>query len=114
MRILFGPPTRSYLDAERAFEDSFRDLKTHQINTYAAMQQALKIVVEDLDPEALDAATEREGGLGGMIGSRKARLWDLYVTRWRAKTERHDNGLVDAFMLYFAECYDRLSNRLRS
>jgi type VI secretion system protein ImpI len=114
LRTMFGPPTASYLDARRAIEDSFRDLKSHQINTYAAMQQALKLLVEDLDPAAIETATEKEGGIGGLMGSRKAKLWDHFVTRWKAKTERHDNGLVDAFMLYFSECYDRLASKLRS
>lgn len=114
LRTMFGPTTTSYLDARRALEESFRDLKTHQMNTYSAMQQALKMVVEDLDPNSVETATEKEGGLGGLMGSRKAKLWDTYVTRWKAKTERHDNGLVDAFMLYFSECYDRLASRLRS
>lgn len=114
MAIIFGPPTQSYLDAQRALEDSFRDLKSHQMNTYVAMQQALAMVVEDLDPVALDSSTEKEGGLNAMIGSRKSKLWDLYVARWKAKTARHDNGLLDAFMIYFSDCYDRLSNKLRS
>ena len=41
IRIMFGPATRSYLDAYRAFAQSYDDLKTHQIKTYAAMQHAL-------------------------------------------------------------------------
>ncbi len=114
LRIMFGPSTTSYLDAKRALEDSFKDLKTHQMNTYSAMQQALKMVVQDLDPAVIEAATDKEGGLGGLMSSRKAKLWDHFVTRWKAKTERHDNGLVDAFMLYFSECYDRLASKLRS
>ena len=30
MRIMFGPPTQSYLDATRAIEQSFADLKEHR------------------------------------------------------------------------------------
>jgi type VI secretion system protein ImpI len=114
IRIMFDPTTRSYLDARRTFEQSFADLKQHHLNSYIAMQQALKMVVEDLDPDVLDAGTDQEKGLSGMLTSRKSRLWELYVTRWKAKTARHDNGMVDTFMLYFAECYDRLGQKLRS
>ncbi len=46
-------------------------------------------------------------GLLALLSSRKARLWDLYLARWQAKTLRHEDGLLDAFMLYFAECYDQ-------
>ena len=41
------------------------------------------------------------------IGSKKAKLWDLYVTRWDTLTAPHEDGMVDAFMMFFAECYDR-------
>ena len=47
------------------------------------------MMVADLDPQAIDDATEADRGLSGMIGSRKARLWDAYVARWQAKTRGH-------------------------
>jgi type VI secretion system protein ImpI len=113
MRIMFGPPTRSYLDASRAIEQSFADLKSHQLQTYAAMQQALRMLIEDVDPQAIDKETEADRGISSLVGSRKARLWDVYVTRWQAKTRRQEGGIVDVFMQYFAECYDRGTNTLR-
>ena len=54
LRILFGPPTSSYLDAHRAIAQGFEDLKVHQIKTYAAMQHALAMVIADLDPRELN------------------------------------------------------------
>jgi type VI secretion system protein ImpI len=107
LRIMFGPPTSSYLDARRAFEQGFDDLKTHQIKTYAAMQQALRRLVADLDPQAIDRETEADRGIAAMVGSRKARLWDAYLARWQAKAGRQEGGLIDVFMDYFAEAYDR-------
>jgi type VI secretion system protein ImpI len=106
LRIMFGPPTRSYLDPRRALEQGFQDLKTHQIKTYAAMQHALRRVVADLDPQAIDGDTQADRGIAAMVGSRKAKLWDAYVARWQAKAGRHEGGLVDVFMDYFAEAYD--------
>ena len=71
------------------------------------MQHALRMLVEDLDPQAVAESLPGERGLEALIGSRKAKLWDAYVARWDAKTAPYEDGLVDAFMLYFAECYDR-------
>jgi type VI secretion system protein ImpI len=106
LRIMFGAKGQSYLDAERAFAQAFKDLKRHQIKTYAAMQQAVASLMKDVDPAAIEAASPSDQGLAGMMGSRKARLWDIYVARWQALGQRHENGLLDTFMDYFARCYD--------
>jgi type VI secretion system protein ImpI len=113
LRIMFGPPTASYLDARRALEEAFGDLKEHQVRSYAAMQQAIAMMVADLDPQTIDDATEADRGISGVIGSRKARLWDAYVARWQAKTRGQSGGLVDVFMQYFAERYDDGGTRER-
>ncbi|NEU11880.1 type VI secretion system-associated FHA domain protein TagH [Methylobacterium sp. BTF04] len=106
LRIMMGRPSSGYLTAERALDASFRDLKTHQVKTYAAMQNALRLLIEDLGPEGVEASDEKDRGLGGLLGSRKARLWDIYTTRWDALASPHEDGLVDAFMLFFSDCYD--------
>ena len=106
LRIMFVAQSRGYLDAERAFAQGFDDLKVHQIRTYAAMQQAVALLMRDLDPASIEAGFKSDRGLAGMVGSRKAQLWDVYVARWQAQTQRHDNGTLDTFMDYFARCYD--------
>jgi type VI secretion system protein ImpI len=111
LAIMLGPPTRSYLDAKATVERSFADLKAHQMQTYGAMQSALEALFEDLAPEKVDASIEPDRGLGALVGSRKAKLWDTYVERWRAKTKRNDGRLSEAFMLLFAESYDRLQRK---
>lgn len=106
LRIMFGSQNRSYLDSERAFAQGFDDLKKHQIKTYVAMQQAVTMLMKDMDPAAIEAASQSDRGLVGMVGSRKARLWDIYLARWQAHAKRHDDGILDTFMDYFARCYD--------
>lgn len=110
LKLMLGPPTRGYLDAQRTLEAAFRDLKTHQIKTFSAMQSAVKMLVEDLDPEEIDASIGPDEGVGGWLGNRKTRLWDDFLCRWQAKTAGQSDGLLGAFMLYFAECYDQLDD----
>jgi type VI secretion system protein ImpI len=105
MRLLFGPPTRSYLDAEQAFAQAFSDLKQHQVKTFAAMREAMRAIAEELDPENIDKSTDARGGL--FKSARKARLWELYQTRWKSMTCRQDDGLVGAFMRHFSDSYDK-------
>ena len=35
----------------------------------------------------------------------------MYVARWEAKALRHEDSVLDAFMLYFAERYNQLQDR---
>ena len=111
LAIMFGAPTRQYLDARATIESSFSDLKTHQVLTYGAMRGALDALFEDLAPERIDRSVEPDHGLGRIVASRKAKLWDIYVERWRAKTKRADGRLLEAFMALFAEAYDRLQDK---
>ena len=109
MRIMFGPATRSYLDAQRAMAQSFDDLKQHQIKTYAAMQHALSMLTADLGPQSIEQGLQDGAGVAGLLTSRKARLWDTYVARWQAKVREDARGPIDAFMLHFSDYYDRAS-----
>ncbi len=111
LTILLGPPTRQYLDLRATIEESFRDLKTHQLLTYGAMQGALDALFDELAPDQIDRSVAQERGLGALVVPRKAKLWDTYVERWRAKTKRSDGRLFEAFIALFAEAYDRLQNR---
>lgn len=106
LRIMLGPRTRGFLDAKRAIEGAFTDLKAHQVYTFSAMQQAVRMLVEDFDPKAIDAAAGQDHGLANLLQSRKAKLWDIYVARWNAQTLRHDDGLAGAFLRYFGQCFD--------
>lgn len=107
LRIMFGEKSRSYLDASQTLDQSFADLQKHQMQTFAAMQSALQVLIEDLDPENIAGATSSEGGLAGLVSSRRAKFWDTYVERFKAKSAHHDQGMIDAFMILFAKMYDR-------
>ena len=109
--IMFGKPARQYLDAKATVDSSFADLKAHQVLTYGAMRDALDALFEDLAPDRIDHSVEQDHGLGRIVASRKAKLWDIYVDRWRAKTKRADGRLLEAFMALFAEAYDRLQHK---
>jgi type VI secretion system protein ImpI len=106
LRIMFGPPTQSYLNSLRAFTQSFDDLKAHQVKTFSAMQHALRKLLAELDPDIIDKASKDDRGLANFLGSRRARLWDIYSTRWKTLTQSNEDGTLNAFMNYFVEFYD--------
>ena len=106
MRILFGPKTHSYLDASRAFTQGFDDLKSHQLRTYMAMQHAVTMLVADLDPASIIKDVEADDNIIDKVWSRKSRLWDAFLIRWKSTFGR-ESGAIEAFMLHFADYYDQ-------
>ena len=107
MRILFGPRTHSYLDARRAFAQGFDDLKSHQLKTYMAMQHAVTMLVADLDPANIAKDLEADDSIIDKVRSRKSRLWDAFLVRWKASFGRHSGAAIEGFMLHFADYYDQ-------
>jgi type VI secretion system protein ImpI len=111
METMFGPPNRIHMRAPAAVAEVFEELKVHNVQTFGAMQQALGALFEDLSPDHIEAATPQERGLGAVMASRKARLWDAFAERWKALTKRSDGRLNEAFMALFAQAYDRLNDK---
>jgi len=109
LRILFGPPTTSYLDARRTLDSSFTDIKKHQALVFSAMQTALRQLLEDLDPDRIEAAAPAANGVAALLKSRPGELWARYQLTWKAKAGRSEHKMLDAFMRLFAEAYDAAS-----
>jgi type VI secretion system protein ImpI len=107
LAIMFGRQTRSYLDARTSLEQSFAAIKSHQVDTFAAVQQAIQQLVAELDPKEIEKALDAAKGGSSLFANKKARLWDDYVMRWKMKAGRSETGLLGAFMLLFAEAYDK-------
>jgi type VI secretion system protein ImpI len=107
LRIMFGPQSIGYLDAHRAIAQGFEDLKVHQIKTYSAMQHALARLIGDLDPKTIERETEGAGGIGSLLQSRKAKLWEAYEARWDGKVGRKSGEAIETFMRYLGQYYDR-------
>jgi type VI secretion system protein ImpI len=100
LEIMFAKRRAGYLDARHSVEDAFRDLKTHEIATYAAMQAALSRLLDDLSPEAIARKIPPAS-----FSSRKSQAWDALVATWRTMEDKHENGMLDVFLAYFAEAY---------
>jgi type VI secretion system protein ImpI len=112
LRIMFGPATRSYLDIRQAFAQGFEDLTDHQIRTYSAMQHALNALMAGIDPQTIERDVEG-GGIAAIVGSRKARLWDAFVERWRTTISGATGNPADTFMLRLSEYYDQAAGKKR-
>jgi type VI secretion system protein ImpI len=108
-RIMFGPRTNSYLGPRESLDQSFIELKKHQMLLFTSMQTALKSLIDDLDPAQIAAAVEQDKGFGSLLNSKKAKQWERFETLWNAKVGKNEQGMLGVFMLLFAEAYDKSS-----
>jgi type VI secretion system protein ImpI len=100
LRVLFGPPRRAYLDPLQAFQAGLGELRRRQEQTHAAIRAATQ-VLSDTAPTAVEQAAAGAGGVGRLLGSRKARHWELYLERWGNRPpfdpERPLGSFIEAF-----------------
>ncbi len=111
LRIMLAEPGRSYLSGDAALRKTFEALKSHQMETFVAMQAALDGLLRELDPAEIERSTEPDGAVGNLFGARKARLWESYRTRWQTLAATHADGIRGAFMSLFTARYDRGSGK---
>ena len=100
LEVMFARRRAGYMDAKRSLEDAFKDLKTHEIATYAAMQAALGRLLDDFAPETIEKKLPVS-----TFSSKKTRAWEAFVTAWETKEAAHENGMLDVFLAYFSEAY---------
>lgn len=101
LEVMFLQPRPGFMQGGTGVDAALRDVRTHQMAVFAAIQPALLKLLEDIAPEAIEA----EGGGGLLSGGGKRKAWDTYVERWDAKVEGHENGMLGAFLAHFAEAY---------
>lgn len=102
LEVMFLSPRDGFLKGGDGVASGMADVRLHQMAVFAAIQPALIKLLSDLAPESIDDGTGG-GLLGG--GANKKKAWDTYVERWDAKAGKHENGMLDVFLMNFAESY---------
>lgn len=102
LRVLFGPPRRAYLDSRQSFAQTLLELRQHFQQTNAAIRAAVSVLADDWAPEAIEKAAAADNRLGPLLGSRKARLWDIYVERYTSRVPLQRARAIASFLEAFA------------
>jgi len=104
LTALLGVGRRTDMAPAAAIEDSLRDLRLHEVAVMAAMQVAVRSMLDELSPDKVRAGAEQ----GGMLpAQRKARAWDAFEAR-HAKTVQ---ALIDDFDSVFGKSFARAYER---
>jgi type VI secretion system protein ImpI/type VI secretion system protein len=100
------------MPSERAVEDAFYDLQSHQVATLKAMQGALKATLDRFSPTAISKRAESKGVLQRILpGARDAALWKAYEKEFGGVAQGSDEAFMDVFAKEFKRAYDEQSAR---
>jgi len=104
---LLGPPERGFMGSDRAVEDAFFDLQSHQMATLKAMQGALRATLDRFSPTAIRQRTEAKGVLSQIVpGARDAALWRAYDKEFGGVAQGSDEAFMDVFAKEFRKAYE--------
>ncbi len=106
LTALLGVGRRTDMAPAAAIEDSLRDLRLHELATMAAMQVAVRAMLDELSPEKIRAGSD-QGGIAVLPAQRKARAWDAFEARHAAVVQALVDDFDSIFGKSFARAYER-------
>jgi type VI secretion system FHA domain protein len=116
LTALLGVGRRTDMEPAAAIEDSLRDLRLHEVAVMAAMQVAVRTVLDELSPDKIRAGTD-QGGMAVLPAQRKARAWDAFEARHstivRALVDDFDSVFGKSFARAYERALDEISTRER-
>ncbi|HEX8555923.1 MAG TPA: type VI secretion system-associated FHA domain protein TagH [Sphingomonas sp.] len=104
---LLNPPERGFMDADKAIDDAFFDLQSHQMATLKAMQGALRATLDRFSPTAIRGRAEQRGLFQRIMpGAREAALWQAYEREFGGVAQGSDEAFMDVFAKEFRRAYE--------
>jgi type VI secretion system FHA domain protein len=108
---LLGVGRRTGMTAAQAIADVLRDIELHELASMAAMQSAVRAVLEGLGPDKLRAEAD-QGGVALLPVQRKARAWDAYEVRHAKTVQALSDDFDSVFGKAFARAYEEAMDDL--
>jgi len=106
---LLNPPEAGFMEADRAVEDAFLDLQSHQVATLKAIPGALRATLDRFSPGSIRRRRGHDLGLLAKIlpAFRDAALWRHYEAEFVAVKKESDEAFMQVFAKEFAKAYAR-------
>lgn len=114
MDFLFDPSDRTdgFLDPVQAVGDACEDLRSHELALMAGMRAAIVGALRRFDPHVIERAFEKSAK-GFSLGSRKAKLWDLFVEQQDKLAREAQEDFNKVFGRDFMGAYQAQLRRLK-
>lgn len=108
---LLNPDQSTYLPAVAAVDEVVRDIQAHESAMISAIQAAMKGIVDELNPESLEARLVEENPISANIPvQRAAKLWSLFEEKYEELQQQATRDFEFILQKAFASHYrDRVA-----
>ncbi|MCY1298324.1 type VI secretion system FHA domain protein [compost metagenome] len=114
MLLLLRHGNQAFMAPDRAIDESFEDLKAHQLAVMAGVQAAIKQLLSRFEPVELEARLNKPSGLSGLLpGGRQAQYWALFTELYATISKEAEDDFQDLFGREFSRAYEEQSLKLR-
>ena len=107
LAALLGTGRRTDMTAAAAVADALKDIRLHELASMAAMQSAVRTLLDGLDPAKLRAQAEQGGGMSVLPAQKKARAWDAFETLHARTVQALADDFDSVFGKAFARAYEQ-------
>lgn len=105
---LLKPAEPGFMEADRAVQDAFLDLQSHQMATLRAIPGALRATLDRFSPGAIRRRAEAGGILDKILPNRRdAALWRNYEREYVKVKNESDEAFMEVFAREFRKAYER-------
>lgn len=113
MQMLLGKPQRGFLPAKEAVGEAVDDLRMHEVAILAGVQAAWLNLLQRFDPRDLNHRLQDDSPLANLLGSKKARCWDAFVTLYDSIAGNAGDEWQRTFQNTFGAAYERSMEQQR-
>ena len=113
LATLLGTGRRSGMSPEEAIAEAFNDLRLHELATVSAMQEAVRVLLAQFEPDSLERKVA-SSALQIHPAQRKARAWDAFVQLHGNVTQALSDDFDSVFGKAFARAYEQAIDKLGS
>jgi type VI secretion system FHA domain protein len=111
LATLLGTGRRGGMPPEEAIAEAFHDLRLHELATVSAMQAAVRTLLEQFAPEAIERKADYHSSLG-IPAQKKARSWETFVQQHKSVTQALSDDFDSVFGKAFARAYEQAIEQL--
>lgn len=114
LQQLLAPQSQGFMPGTEAIHDAFSDFISHQVGLLAGLDAAMNALIDRFSPDKLERQLVEKRLLDTVIPfKQKAKLWDLFETKFDDIKDKAREGIDNVFKTEFVKAYENKVAELR-